>query len=499
MNLLLPLLIGLPLLTASILILLPCPPQWARPIGLCASIITAIIAGFTLLNQPWSGADRVLHFNLPWVPSLGIRFHLQLDGLATPLVLLTALLGVAVLLVLPEIKPHQPPMTALVAVLLAIQAGAMASFLAADLLLFLISFELVLVPMWALIRWWGDRQTSGHASTRFVLYNVFGSGVMLLGILLLRNKTGSSNLIQLTQLQGRELNSGSQLLIAALLLGGLAVKVPVWPLHTWLPSAHTAAPTVGSILLAGVLLKLGSYGMIRLVLPVVPDGFSAVAPYLAGCSVVGILWGGLICLRERDLKRLVAYSSVAHMGFVTLALTTGTPRGLQAALFANIAHGILTALLFLAVGAVKDRLGQLQMAALGGLRERAPRLGALLALGAIGSLGMPGLVGFWGEFLAISAAWSGPSGSTHPWVWLLLAALAAVGTALAAGYLLRMLRLTWHGNSPIPMTDLTPAEWTVGLTLAALALGLGLAPVLLLGLTEPVVTGLLAMLTGRVI
>ncbi len=266
------------------------------------------------------------------------------------------------------------------------------------------------MPMWAVIRFWGDDHDPAarrDAALRFVLFTALGSTLLLLGILLVATAAGTSDLVRLTELHGAGLGHGVAVTAAALMVVGLMVKVPVWPLHTWLPPAHTVAPTAGSVLLAGVLLKLGTYGLVRLVVPVVPQGFSVVAPYLGGLGVVGILWGGLACLVERDLKRLVAYSSVAHMGFVAVGIASGSPQGLQGALFANVAHGLVTGLLFLVAGALKERSGGSGFGAIGAaLRERRPRLGWLLAFGCVAGLGLPGLAGFWGEILAAYGAWS---------------------------------------------------------------------------------------------
>jgi NADH:ubiquinone oxidoreductase subunit 4 (subunit M) len=207
------------------------------------------------------------------------------------------------------------------------------------------------------------------------------------------------------------------------------------------------------VLLAGVLLKMGSYGMVRFVVPVVPEGFARVAPVLGALGVVGIFWAGLACLVERDFKRLVAFSSVAHMGFVALGIASGTPQGLQGALFANVAHGVITSLLFVVAGGLKERYGDADLRALllgagGGLRDRSPRFGGMLAVGCIAGLGLPGLAGFWGEFLAVYGAWQAdPVATGAPRAfWRALAALAVVGTVLAAAYLLRVLRLLWHGE-----------------------------------------------------
>ncbi len=484
---------------AITLLALPCPAALARPLGLLTSGLGLVLAGLTLLARPWQTPAAVLSSDLPWIPSLGVSFHWQLDSLSAPLVLLTAVLSFLAQLLIPGAPRTGRRDRSLVAALLVVQSGALAAFLAADLILFFLAFEMVLIPMWLIIRYWGAPEQRIAAATRFVLYTAFGSVCLLAGILMLGTAAGTTDLGQLTAQHGQNLDYPTQVLAAALLLLGLAVKVPVWPLHTWLPAAHTAAPTVGSVLLAGVLLKLGSYGMVRLVLPIVPMGFARVAPYLAALAVISIIWGGLLCLRQQDLKSLVAYSSIAHLGFVTLGIASGTAVGLQGALFANIAHGILSALLFVVAGALKDR-GLSTFAELSGLRQRAPRLGGLLAFAAIASLGLPGLAGFWGEFLVLFGAWQGRPGSG--WRWQVAAGIALLGTALAAGYLLRMLRHCWHGSVPEQAAEVPPLqrrEWAAALVLVVGTLVLGLVPALLLRITEPGVHFLLLSLGGAAI
>ena len=312
-------------------------------------------------------------------------------------------------------------------------------------------------------------------------------------------RTGTTDMLEIAR-TAPDLDAGTQAAVALFLLVGLGVKVPVWPLHSWLPPAHTIAPTVGSVLLAGVLLKLGSYGLVRLVAGLVPDGLARWSVPLAAVGVVGVLWGGLVCLVERDLKRLVAFSSVAHMGFVALGVASGTPEGLQGALFVGVAHGVVTGLLFFVVGMLKHRTHTADLHPLGsGLRDRSPRLGWVLALGCVAGLGLPGLAGFWGEVLALVGTWRGEErlGGAGAVAFTVAAAL---GTALAAAYLLRVLYLVWHGpeagaGRPRPATaeadDLRRGEQVVLAPLVVASVALGVLPWLLLSLTGPAVRLLL--------
>jgi NADH-quinone oxidoreductase subunit M len=565
MNALLVLLLVLPLGGALVLLVWPwghdgrTGPLPTRAVGLGASGLTLAVALLTLTRRPWSSPRAVLEVDVPWIPGLGARMHLMLDGISAPLVVLTAVLGLLVIVLVTSASSSAPASSrGLVACLLAVEGGALAAFTAADLIVFFVAFEVVLVPMWAVIRWWGDPHDQAgrrDAATRFILFTAGGSVVLLLGLLLVASASGTTDVVALIARQGNGMGVGVQVAAAVLMLLGLAVKVPVWPLHTWLPPAHTVAPTAGSVLLAGVLLKMGSYGMVRYVVPVVPDGFARVAPVLGALGVVGIFWAGLACLVERDFKRLVAFSSVAHMGFVALGIASGTPQGLQGALFANVAHGVITSLLFVVAGGLKDRhgsadLGVLLRGARGGLRDRSPRYGGMLVVGCIAGLGLPGLAGFWGEFLAVYGAWQAdPVATGAPvWFWRALGALAVVGTVLAAAYLLRVLLLLWHGEvegavdelaavdveilprasaaltapgdvSPVLLeagaraalhlprdvrpssaaaADATKPEAAVGLTLVVLSIVPGVLPWLLLATTEPAVQHLLAVDRGFV-
>ena len=462
------------------------PHLTVNRVSLAASVLT--LAGVVGAVLTWPSIDR------SWVPSLGLRWQAAVDGISAPLLLMTALLGVAVVVHTARRPPEGGTSAAFHACLLLVETGALATFYARDAVLFFVAFEIVLVPMWVLITRFGDAyrpEARADAGARFVLYTVLGSTLMLLGILALVTSAGTADLDVLARGDGSGIPEHTQLLIAVALVSGLAVKVPLFPAHTWLPPAHTIAPTAGSVLLAAVLLKMGTYGLVRLPIAVVPDAFAKLAPILAVVGAIGILWGGLACLVERDLKRLVAYSSVAHMGFVALGLASGTQTGMQAALFANVAHGVVSALLFFVVGGLKERWGSADLtAARAALREVSPRLGFALIVGLAASLGLPGLAGFWGEFLGMYAVWSPAEGL--PLVVLRGAAVAgALGTVLAAAYALRVARLVWAGERLEPVIrDSRGAEWAVVASLVAAALALGILPQLLLSATADAVAAL---------
>ncbi|KRE42299.1 complex I subunit 4 family protein [Knoellia sp. Soil729] len=457
----------------------------ARAVALVAAVVGAAAAVVAVVSRP--AVDRA------WIPDLGVRWHFEVDGISAPLIILTAVIGVLVVahawVEQPWAGPTQTGSAATyLGALLLVETGALATFAARDAILFFIAFEIVLVPMWLLISRYGDRHNPAaraDASARFILYTAVGSTLMLVGILVLVTQAGTADLDALPAAAAR-LTLHQQTLIAALLTIGLAVKVPVFPLHTWLPAAHTTAPTAGSVLLAAVLLKLGTYGLVRLPMMTVPDGFARIAPVLAVAGVIGILWGGLICLVERDLKRLIAFSSVAHMGFVVLGLASGTTTGLQAALIGNIAHGVIAALLFVVVGGLKHRWGSVDLTVVRpALREVSPRLGFAMILGLAAGLGLPGLAGFWGEFVALLGAWNP---AHHTGILRTGVVIAAVGAVLAAGYSLRVARLVWVGDAvaddaPHRAADARGAELAVISTLVLAVVIIGVAPQVVFSVT----------------
>ncbi|MFC8916699.1 NADH-quinone oxidoreductase subunit M [Streptomyces sp. NPDC047821] len=443
--------------------------------------------------------------DIAWIPALDVRIHLGVDGISLPLLVLTALLTFLCALYSYFRMPAGPSPRAFVALLLVLESGTLATFAVLDLLLFFLAFEMVLIPMYFLIARWGGEERQ-QAAWRFILYTLLGSVVMLLGLLLVGLKAGTFDMVALATDNGRDITTSVQV-IAVLAIGiGLAVKTPMWPLHSWLPDAHTAAPTVGSVLLAGVLLKMGTYGFVRIALPITPDGMHILAPYLAAFAAAGIIYGSLACLSlartgaKGDLKRLIAYSSVGHMGFVLLGIATMTPTGVNGALFANIAHGLITGLLFFLVGAIKDRYGTADLDTLAGatgaaLYGRAPRLGGLLAFAAVASLGLPGLAGFWGEMLALFGAFQPAEGLSRP-AFLTFMAAGAFGTLLTAAYLLVVVRRVCMGTPPAaghpPLDDVRAYEVVAWSPLAVLTVVAGLWPAVLLGLTDPAVQKLLA-------
>ncbi len=501
----------LPLL-GSLAALLPAPPGLRgrgpeQAVLRHGVVVTGAVLALSVVLAAGFGHGRAggmrATTDVGWIPSLGIRIHLGVDGVSLPLIVLTALLTFLCALYSYFRTPPGPSPKAFVALLLLLEAGTLGTFAALDLIVFFLAFETVLFPMYFLIARWGGEGRE-RAAFRFILYTLLGSVLMLLGFLLIGLKSGTFDMVTLAAEHGSKLGHGTQI-IAALAVGlGLAVKIPMWPLHSWLPDAHTAAPTVGSVLLAGVLLKMGTYGFVRIVLPVTPQAAHTFAPYLAGLAVVGILYGALVCLSlgrqgaGGDLKRLIAYSSVGHMGFVLLGIATLTPTGVNGALFANVAHGLITGLLFFLVGAVKDRYGTSDLDRLSGatgaaLYGTAPRLGGLLAFGAVASLGLPGLAGFWGEMLAMFGAFH-PAAGLNRAAFLVFMSLAAFGTLLTAGYLLVVVRRVCMGDraaQPAALADARGFELAAWSPLVALTVLAGLWPAALLGLSDPAVRALL--------
>ncbi|PRX03109.1 UNVERIFIED_ORG: NADH-quinone oxidoreductase subunit M [Actinomadura viridilutea] len=451
--------IAIPLAGALALLL---PPDRFLPDDAAVRRYGAAVSGATLLVALSAAAAfdygdpaRVqLAVDRDWAPAIGLRFHLGVDGISLPLVLLTALLSFLCFVLVVR----HPPSAAdgarvahsdrlLVGLLLVLEVGLLGTFTALDLVLFFVFFEVVLIPMYAVIALWGG-QGRRAAAYKFILYTLLGSGLLLAGMLLIAVNAGTLDMTELARRHGAGVAHGVQVTAFLLMALGFGIKAPMWPLHTWLPDAHTEAPTVGSVLLAGVLLKMGTYGLIRIALPLAPDGAVFWAPWLGLLAVVGIVYGALACLAQRELKRMIAYSSVGHMGFVLLGIATLTPVGVNAALFGNIAHGLITGLLFFLVGAVKVRYGTGDLDALGGgMLAEAPRLASILTFASVASLGLPGLAGFWGEMLALLGAYR-PNADLPRETFTTFMVVGGLGAVLTAAYFLRMLAKITHGTVP---------------------------------------------------
>jgi NADH-quinone oxidoreductase subunit M len=484
-----------------------------RLLGRREAVAVGVAVAGGVVTLAWSAATVATGASLEgvdraWIAALGVRWHLGLDGISSPLVLMTTLVVALCLVSLVRHDPGCGGRADLAALLLLVEAGVLGSFMALDLVLFFAFFEVALIPMWFVISGWGDpldRAGAVRAATRFLVFTVLGSALMLVGFLLVRSETGTFDIVTIAATYRPDGVTG--VTAAVLVALGLAVKTPLWPLHIWLPDAHATAPTVGSVVLAAVLLKLGTYGLIRFWLPVADPSWRLLAPFVAGLAVVGIVYAALACLAQTELKRLIAYSSVGHMGFVVLAVATFTVGGVQAAVYASVAHGLITGLLFFLAGAVKTRYGTGDLRELSALYGTVPRMAALFAFAAMASLGLPGLAGFWGEMLAIRAAVY-PQEGLPEGTYVTLAVLAAFGVILTTAYFLALMRSMLQGapaavrpvNENVDSIELATSEvdpgtrsagtlradvdrmeWLTWSPLAVLVLVLGVAPGLLLG------------------
>lgn len=493
----------LPLVGALLVMAIPkADEQMQKAVALLATLATAVVA---VLLLAWFDLDNAgsLQFVIDrsWIDVINSRYIMGIDGISLPLMLLTVL--VVPLCVIYSFKHFPEPRNpkAFLALLLILETGMIGTFVAQDLILFFVFFEVVLLPMYFMIGVWGG-ENRRYAAIKFFLYTLFGSALMLVSFLALFFLADGTlaGLAEANTFDMRALSGGattaiartSQMWIFAGMFLGFGVKVPIFPFHTWLPDAHTEAPTVGSVILAAVLLKLGTYGFVRVALPMLPEAAAAWAPVIGLLAVIGIIYGALGCLAQKDMKRLIAFSSVAHMGFVMLGIATMTDFGINAAVFGMVAHGLITGMLFFLAGSVKDRYHTLDMSRLGGLLVQAPKMGWILGFCAMASLGLPGLAGFWGEFPAILASYN-PAGILSEAVFRTYMVIAAVGTVLAAGYLLWMLQKAAFGNareefadSP-DVKDATKHEFWAWVPMLVLIVVLGFYPRLIHEASDPAV------------
>ena len=477
-------LVLIPLAAATVIATMGRSAAIARVLALVAGLVTLVASGAVWREYAVSAGRLTYELT---INGSGSFVSLAADGLAVPLITLTAVLGVIAVLASWDVDRTGPHM----ALLLTLEAAVMGVFLAADLIVFYVAWEAVLIPMFFLIGGWGH-ENRRHAAMKFFVYTFAGSALMLVGLVVLLLNNGGSSAMNAA---AAPLPAGLQTLVFWLLAAGFLVKIPVVPLHTWLPDAHVEAPTAGSIMLAGVLLKMGAYGLMRVCAPFTPDALSAAAPVLFALGVAGIVYGAAMALGQRDLKRLVAYSSVAHMGFVVLGIAAGTELGYQGAVLGMVSHGLVAGLLFFLVGALYERAHTRDIGAFGGLGRTLPKWATVFVVASLASLGLPGLSGFPGEFAAVVAAF-GRFGR--------VVAVAGVGVVLAGAYTLRAVRAVVHGEpgartdgAPRTLADLTTREMAVCAALLALIIAIGVWPRFVTDIASATL-GAIASLAGTV-
>ncbi len=461
-------LIVLPVLGSILLLLLPGDDEAVRRNARWTALFTTLVV-FVLALVAWGRFDTAnpafqLIESRGWFGG-GLQYKLGVDGISMPFVVLTAFL--MPFCILASWESIQDRVKEYMIAFLILEALMIGVFCALDLVLFYLFFEGGLIPMFLIIGIWGGKRRI-YASMKFFLYTLLGSLLMLLAIMKMYGFTGTTDI---TVLLRTDFPHSMQTWLWLAFFASFAVKMPMWPVHTWLPDAHVEAPTAGSVILAGILLKMGGYGFLRFSLPMFPLASHDFAPLVFALSVIAIIYTSLVALVQEDMKKLIAYSSVAHMGFVTMGLFTMTPQGIQGAMFLMISHGIVSAALFLCVGVIYDRMHTREIAAYGGLVHRMPRYAVAFLIFTMANIGLPGTSGFVGEFLTMLGAFQ-----VNTWVAL----IATLGTILAAGYALYLYRRVIFGKLEKPalagMLDLSAREVAILLPLVVLTIYYGVHP-----------------------
>ena len=435
-----------------------------------AALLTSL-ATFLVSLVLWVGFDPTkasfqFEEKLDWVPALSIGYHVGIDGISLFFVLLSTLL--TPICILASWESVQVRVKEYMIAFLVLETFMVGMFCALDLALFYVFFEGVLIPMFLIIGVWGGKRRV-YAAFKFFLYTLLGSVLMLLAIIAIYWQVGTTDLP--TAMEKLELPFTWQCWLWLAFFASFAVKVPMWPVHTWLPDAHVEAPTAGSVILAGVLLKMGGYGFIRFSIPLLPEASQYFAPLVFGLSIVAVIYTSLVALVQEDMKKLIAYSSVAHMGFVTIGAFIMNTQSVQGSIFQMLSHGIVSAALFLCVGVVYDRMHTREIAAYGGLVHRMPRYAFTFLFFTLASVGLPGLSGFVGEFLVLVGTFK-----ANTWV----AVLATTGIILGAAYALRLYREIVFGeltkDSLKAIVDMNRREIAVFLPLVLITLWMGIYP-----------------------
>jgi NADH-quinone oxidoreductase subunit M len=455
--------------TAALLMLRADDHEWIRRIALAISLVEfalslLLIRGFVPDSSQYQFAE---YHN--WIPSPPIHYHIGVDGISLFLVILTAFLTPVA--ILSSWKSIQQRVRGFFITLLVLETGVIGVFVSLDLFLFFLFWEAMLFPMYFLIGVWGHERRI-YAAIKFILYTMLGSILMLVAMIWLYELSGSFDLPQIQSMlvSGQvTLSLRTELLLFAAFFLAFAIKVPLFPLHTWLPDAHTEAPTAGSVILAGVLLKMGTYGMLRFCLPLFPEAAHRFAPYVAVLAIIGIIYGALVAMVQTDLKRLVAYSSVSHLGFVVLGLFAFDPTAVQGALYQMLNHGVSTGALFVIVGMLYDRRHTHLIREFGGLATPLPVIAAFFLFVSLASAGLPMLNGFVGEFLILSGTFVRHANWASP---------AAIGVILSAVYLLWAYQRVFFGEvtqeKNRTLADADRREWAVLVVMAVLILWMGI-------------------------
>lgn len=458
--------------------------RWA---ALAVALFTFVVSLGVLVNFDVRVAGFQLRTTAEWIPDWGISYKTGVDGVSLWMILLTTFLMPISVLASWSITRRVKPFFVF---LLALETGMLGVFCSLDLFLFYIFWEATLVPMYFVIGIWGYGNRI-YAAMKFFLFTLAGSLLMLVAILFLYFAVGGDPTFDYESLLGTPLSIGTQRLLFLGFFASFAVKIPLVPLHTWLPDAHTEAPTAGSVLLAAVLLKMGAYGLIRFAIPLFPDASRELVPLVMGLAIAGILYGALVAAMQRDLKRLIAYSSVAHLGFVILGLFVGSLQGMSGGILQMINHGLSTGALFLLVGMLYERRHTRAIADFGGLAKSVPVFSGIFLLVALSSLGLPGLNGFVGEFLVLF-------GTFLEYRWW--AVPAAFGIVLAAVYLLWAYQRVFHGepdrDENRKLEDLRPRESMMLAPLVALIVFIGVYPKPFLERIEPAAERIVQQLNG---
>ena len=466
-----------------------------KTIALVAALVALLLTVVAISGFDATTAAMQFQEKTVWIEAFSIHYHLGVDGLSLPLIALTALTTVIVVTAGWGIADRVGQYMGAFLILSGLMSGM---FAALDAMLFYVFFEAMLVPMFLIIGIWGGPNRI-LATIKFFLFTFFGSVFMLIGLIWLYLQSGSFAVADLHQLP---LSLTAQIWIFLAFLIAFAVKVPMWPVHTWLPDAHVEAPTGGSVVLAAVMLKIGGYGFVRFSLPIAPDGAAALDWLVIGLSLVAIVYIGFVALAQRDMKKLIAYSSISHMGFVTLGMfltfaivqntgdTAGAVLGISGAMVQMISHGFISGAMFLAVGVLYDRVHSREIAAYGGVANTMPWFAMFAVFFFMANSGLPGTSGFVGEFMVILAAFKAD-------FWF--AFFAAMTLILGASYSLWLVKRVFYGevanDNVASLTDLNAREWTVMGVLALLTLGLGLWPYPLIEMMEPSVANLVDHIT----